>query len=715
MNRRIAALAVALITSACSLAAATVGSADPTGGDWTTYGGSYDQNRFSSLKDITPDNVATLGRAFSFDYRPLDPRIPPNQGAIPLVIDGVVYSSTAANRVAAVDGQTGKLLWWYRPTDTAVFRNFGITANRGLAACDGKLFELTLDMRIIALDMKTGALVKQVKISDAVTDAEPQFGYSETMAPICYKGLLIIGGAGSDFGVRGFTMAYHASDLTPAWANPFWTIPPEGQDWRSYGRFHGGGTNWNPQTIDEQNGTVFITTGSPSPIYYSALRPGPNPRSDSLIALDLQTGRMKWWQQQLAGDQWGYDTAQPAIVYTGKVGDKTRRVVSVATKEGVWFAYDAKTGQPIYQRVKLIGRIEHPPLKPGKPVTIYPASLGGVNYAPSSYDPSLNYVFTVALESAAVLVQNTTSKKIDRNRVRGDVDLGLSNGDFGQYLQGWHDFGSVSAVDVNTGKVVWKTETPEPERGGATSTASGLTFVGGGDGVLRAFDSRTGKVLWSFQTGAQIAAAPVLYQAGGTEYVAVNVGGTPTSSFGGTSTSRLDVFKLGASQKQSTPPRLTPAVPASTTAPTAYLTTDTKPKTLRLQLVAQSNAAGTGYLDGLTKGGLQVTVPQGWTVNVTVANHMTEPTGAVVAPLSASDGGSAPSPAFTGAQTGAPVAAGAAGYFSFSAATQGTYAIVSSDTAQTKAGQWATLKIAGATAPITIVLPLGTFTIRNPG
>ena len=679
-----------------------------------TYGGTFDQNRHSPLTAITTSNVATLGRAFSYDYRQVDSRIPPNQGAIPLVIDGIIYSSTAANRVFAIDGQTGKLIWWYRPSDTAVFRNFGITANRGLAWCDNKIFALTLDMRLFSLDPKTGTLIKQVKISDAVQDAESQFGYSETMAPICYKGMVIIGGAGSDYGARGFTMAYHASDLSPAWANPFWTIPPEGQDWRAYGRFHGGGTNWNPQTIDEQNDTVFITTGSPSPIYYSALRPGPNPKTDSLIALDLKTGRQKWWQQQLAGDQWGYDTAQPAMVYDATVGGKKQRIVSVATKEGVWFAYDAKTGAPVYQRVKLIGRIEHPPLKPGKPVTIYPASLGGVNYAPASYDPSLNYVFTAQLESAAVLVQNTTSKKIDRNRVRGDVDLGLSNGDFGQLLPGWHDFGSVSAVDVNTGQVVWKTNTPEPERGGVTTTESGLAFVGGGDGVLRAFDSKTGKVLWSFQVGAQIAAAPVLYTAGGTTYLAVNVGGTPTSSFGGTTTSRLEVFKLGGSTKESAPPRLTPAVPAAITTPTASLTLDTKPKTVRLQLVAESNAEGVGYLNQLTKGGLLVTLPQGWTVNVTFTNQTGKPNGAVVVPLSASDGSST-TPAFSGAANAAPVAADVAGYFSFSAATQGTYAIASTDPALTKSGQWATLKVAAPTAALTIVLPTGVFTIRNPG
>jgi hypothetical protein len=244
------------------------------------------------------------------------------------------------------------------------------------------------------------------------------------------------------------------------------------------------------------------------------------------------------------------------MVYTGKVGGKTRRIVSVATMEGVWFAYDAATGAPIYQRVKVIDRTEHPKLQPGKPVPVYPGSIGGLNFSPASYDPATNYVLNAAAETASLMTQaklTPTQKK--RKLTQGDVFLGLDNGNFGQYLPGWHDHGSISAIDVATGKRVWKVTTPEPERGGVTTTASGLAFAGGGDGVLRALDTKTGKVLWTFQTGHQIAAGPSVYAVGGKEYVAITSGGSPTSSGGGTAT-ELQVFALGGSQKASPPPDL---------------------------------------------------------------------------------------------------------------------------------------------------------------
>jgi hypothetical protein len=272
--------------------------------------------------------------------------------------------------------------------------------------------------------------------------------------------------------------------------------------------------------------------------------------------VNLSTGRMKWWQQQMAHNEWSYDTAQPPLVYTAKVGGHTQRVVSVATMEGVWFAYNAATGRPIYQRIKVIDRTEHPTLSPGKPVTVFPSSLGGLNYSPASFDPHTNYLFNAAAETAAIDVQTRltpTEKK--RKFTLGDVFLGLQNGNFGTQLPGWHDHGSISAIDVNSGRLVWKFTTPQPERGGVTTTDSGVGFAGGGDGVLRAFDLKTGRVLWTFQTGHQIASGPSLYSIDGKEYLAITVGGTPTSSNGGTA-SELQVFALGGSSNQSPAPPL---------------------------------------------------------------------------------------------------------------------------------------------------------------
>ncbi len=525
--------------------------------NWLNFGNTANENRYSPATQITTGNASQLGRIFTFDLNKAVPGIKKGQQAYPIVVDGTIYVTSGDDQVFAVNGVTGAMIWHYAPDNVATFKNYGIVANRGVAYCDGRLFLLTLDMTLVALDPATGAQIARVPIGRAVSGAYPTYGYSETSAPICANHTVVVGAAGSDYGVRGFVMAYH-TDLTPAWANPFWIIPPAGTEWRSKALLVGGATNWTPETVDLRTNTLYFGTAAASPAYYPSLRPGSDPREDSLVAVDLATGKLKWWQQQLAYNEWAYDTSQPPMVYTAKVGGKTRRIVSVATMEGVWFAYDAATGAPIYQRIKILDNVEHPALVPGKPVAVYPSSLGGFNYSPASYDPATNYVYNAAAETASALQQQTPAQEQIQQLLLGNTFLGLANGDFGSYLQsGWKDYGSISAVDVNTGKVAWKFDTPQPERGGVTTTAGGVGFAGGGDGVLRAFDAKTGDVLWKFQTGFQIAAGASIYTVNGNEYVAITVGGTTTSSNGGTVASQLQVFGLGGSSAQSVGPTFT--------------------------------------------------------------------------------------------------------------------------------------------------------------
>jgi alcohol dehydrogenase (cytochrome c) len=587
--------AVFLVVAAVVVVIATSSSgASSPNGDWTSFGRSTDNMRHSPLTQITASNVAQLGRAYNIDLHSLDADVRRGEQSYPLAVGGTLYVTTNDAQVFAVNGATGKVLWHFKPSNSGLFKNFGIVANRGLAYCDGSLFLLTLDMHLNKLNPANGALVGRVAIGKAVPGAGSNYGYSETSAPICANHRIFAGAAGSEYGIRGFVMAW-TTDLRPAWPNPVWTIPPEQQSWRAQSRIVGGGAVWTPVTADPTTNTVYFGTGSGTPLYFASLRPGPAPRTDSLIALDLATGRQKWWQQQMGHNEWAYDTAQPPLVYTAKVGGKRRRIVSVATMEGVWFAYDARTGRPIYQRVKVIDRVEHPSLKPGVPVAIFPSTLGGLNYSPASYDPKTNYLLNAASETAGVLVQKKLTPTQKKHKLIGDVFLGLANGDFGSILKGWRDHGSISAIDVNTGRRVWKFRTPEPERGGVTTTASGIGFAGGGDGVLRAFETRTGKVLWTFQTGNQIAAGPSVYSVGGKEYIAVTVGGTPTSSGGGTA-SKLQVFGLDGSKQQSPPPvlpaRISGTVPAEAT-PVAVLIA--APTSLR-RAAAQAKGSSTARI-----------------------------------------------------------------------------------------------------------------------
>ena len=553
---RIAALSVAAVASIAVGIAWGASSAPPVAaGDWIGFGGSSDNMRHSLLTDITPANVAQLGRVYTVDFKKIDPSIKIGEQSYPTAVGGQLYVTTNDDNVFKIDGATGQVIWRFKPTDSGVFKNFGIVANRGVAYCDNKLFLLTLDMHIDSIDPATGALIKRVTIAKDVPGAGSNYGYSETSAPMCADHRVVFGAAGSEYGTRGFVMAY-TTDLRPAWPSPYWTIPPEQTSWRAASRIIGGGNVWTPVTIDTSTDTIFFGTGSATPLYFPSIRPGADARTDSLIAVDLKTGQTKWYQQLITHNQWSYDVSQPPLVYDGKVGGKMHHIVSVATMEGVWYAFDANTGKPFYERVKVIDRVEHPSLQPGKPVTVYPSSIGGLNYSPASYDPATDYVFNAAAETASQLVQTELTPAQKKNKfILGDVFLGVENGNFGTTLAGWHDHGSISAIDVNTGQRVWKFDTPEPERGGVTTTASGLGFAGGGDGNLRAFDLKTGTVLWTFQTGAQIASGPTVFEAGGKEYVAITVGGTPTSSNGGTA-SQLQVFAIGGASTQSTPPKL---------------------------------------------------------------------------------------------------------------------------------------------------------------
>ncbi|MGH2935755.1 MAG: PQQ-binding-like beta-propeller repeat protein [Gaiellaceae bacterium] len=559
---RTTAFLLVVLGAGVLLGSASAHSGAPTANiGWGGFGNTPDELRHSPLTQITPANADQLGRLYTVDFQKIDPNVRKGEQSYPVESNGTMYLTTNDDNVWAVDATTGQVKWRWTPSDVAVFKNFGIVANRGVALCDGHVFELTLDMTVVQLDAATGRLQRQIPIARAVPGASADNGYSETSAPICADHRLIVGAAGSDYGVRGFVMAYRTSDLAPAWPNPFWTIPPNGTEWRKGSTLAGGGVVWTPTTVDPTTHTLYFGTGSATPLYFPSIRPGADARADSLIAVNLVTGRMRWWQQQMSFNEWSYDTAQPPLVYTAKVGGKTQRIVSVATMEGYWFAYDAATGRPVYQRIKVIDRVEHPSLQPGKPVAVYPGSIGGLNYSPASYDPRTNAAFNAAAETAAVEVQAVlTPSERKRKFTLGDVFLGLENGTFGSLLPGWHDHGSISAIDVNTGRQRWKFTTPEPERGGVTTTDSALGFAGGGDGVLRAFDLKTGKIVWTFQTGHQIAAGPSIFSVDGKEYVAVTVGGTPTSSNGGTA-AQLQVFALGASQTESPPP----ALPSNTT------------------------------------------------------------------------------------------------------------------------------------------------------
>ena len=261
---------------------------------------------------------------------------------------------------------------------------------------------------------------------------------------------------------------------------------------------------------------------------------------------------MKWWQQLIAHNQWSYDAAQPPLVYTGKVGGKTRRIVSVATMEGVWFAFDAKTGQPFYQRVKVIDRVEHPALRPGQPVTIFPSSLGGLNYSPAAYDPTTNYVFNAAAETAAVLIQQKLTPTQKKRKLRPRRRLPrpaerqlrhrrsrLARPRLDQRDRRRHRQARLEVRRRRSRSAAASRRPPAASASPAAATACCARST-----------SKTGKVLWTLRHRRPIAAGPTIFSVGGKEYVAITVGGTPTSSNGGTASQLHGLRAPGAAPQR---------------------------------------------------------------------------------------------------------------------------------------------------------------------
>ncbi|MEZ4609757.1 MAG: sulfocyanin-like copper-binding protein [Caldilineaceae bacterium] len=613
------------------------------------------------------------------------------------------YVTTSYNHVFAIDAATGDVKWHFAPDAIGKFHNFGLVINRGLAYCNNKVFMLTLTSASWPSTQRPANWPSPWTSAAAVPDARAEYGYYETQAPVCYKGIA----AHRQLGRRqrhSAALSWRTMPTTwlPAWPNPYWTVPPEGQDWRSQGRFHGGGAVWMSPTIDTTSDTVYFSVGNPSPDFFPELRPGNNPVTNAVIAVDLHSGQEKWRQQQLAGDQWDYDTGQSPMVYTADVGGETRRVVSVGNKEGRWFVYDAKTGDPIYENVQVPNLIDHPPLKKGEPVVIAPSATGGINYAPQAFDPGTNYALVAALESKAILVQEESAQAVDAQRARGDVDTGAVNG-FGNTPAGWHDYGSITALDLASGKIAWKVNTPEPERGGLTTTATGLAFAGGGDGNLRAFDTATGAILWQFQTGAPIAAGPTVYTVDGTEYVAVTVGGTSTSSGGGKE-SHVMAFALGGDPMQAggpgykqegvTPQEALQQAQQGGGKQTAsqFISLGSENKTVVLDLIATYDGTNSGLnYNGYAKGEATYSVPEGWTVKVNFKNLSNQqPHSVQVATTDAVQQSRLGDPVFAGAgmpDAEAGITSGSVS-FTFTADKQGEYTLACAVPGHAEQGMW---------------------------
>jgi PQQ-dependent dehydrogenase (methanol/ethanol family) len=503
---------------------------------WLHPNGNYEQTRYYPAAQINSRNVSKLRPAFVFQTAVLE-----SMETAPLVVNGVMFLTTSYNHVYAIDAVTGEEYWHYKHQMGPVTTYCCGPNNRGVAAYEGMLFMGTLDAKLVALDAKTGKLLWETEIAD------PEKGYSETMAPTVVDGKVLIGTNGGEYGIRGFVKAFDAKTGNLIWT--FHTIPETGHEgvWatedatgrdmlrniakeketlaRDGGDFYqtlGGGV-WMTPAVDLETRTVYFVVGNPSPDLYGDIRPGDNLYTDSIVAVDLDSGVYKAHFQYIAHDVWDLDAVSPPIITQAKGKDgKVQKVVIHGGKTGHVYVHDPKTLELIRFSEAMIPQEKMWTLPTSEGARMLPGANGGVEWNPMAVNPTLRLAY------AANLHQPMTYHVEEAAYPGGDK---LWLGGAFKVIPGEKQWGRLAAVNLDTGKMAWKADTEQPLMGGVLATGGGLVFTGEGNGMFNAYDAKTGKKLWSFNCGAGVNAPPVSYTVNGKQYIAVAAGGNTQLDF----------------------------------------------------------------------------------------------------------------------------------------------------------------------------------------
>ena len=518
-----------------SVTQARLDAAARDGANFLHSNGSYAQTRYHAANQINAGNVGKLKPAFVFQTEVLE-----SMETAPIVVDGIMYLTTSYNHIYAIDAATGKEFWHYKHKQGPVTTYCCGPNNRGVAIMGERVYMGTLDAKLLALDAKTGKVLWAQQIDD------PEKGYSETMAPVAVNGKILIGTNGGEYGIRGFVKAFDANDGKLLWT--FYTIPEQGHEgvWAAKdatgrdmkrdiaaekqqlqsggGDFYktlGGGV-WMAPAIDKDTNTAFFVVGNPSPDLYGKERPGDNLYTDSIVAVDLNTGQKKWHYQYVAHDVWDLDAVSPVILTEAKdKSGKMRKVAIHGGKTGHVYVHDRATGELIRFSQAMIPQENMWVLPTQSGARMLPGANGGVEWSPMAFNPKTRLVY------AANLHQPMTYHVEEAKYPGGKLWLG---GAF-KVIANEKQWGRLAAVDIDTGKMVWKVDTEQPLMGGVLATAGDLVFNGEGNGYFRAFDAKNGKKLWEFQCGAGVNAPAVTYMVKGKQYVAVAAGGNTQLDF----------------------------------------------------------------------------------------------------------------------------------------------------------------------------------------
>jgi PQQ-dependent dehydrogenase (methanol/ethanol family) len=473
--------------------------------DWLLGGKTYANDRYSPLTQITPENVASL-----MPVAIVQTGITASFETTPVVVNGVMYVTTPVvnnqMKIMALNAATGARYWETTYNLTSFLICCG-PVNRGVAAAYGNVYFVTLDDKLVALDARSGRLKWQVTVANATV------GYSETMTPLVYNGMVIIGSSGGEWAIRGFVAAYDAQSGHERWR--WWSTDPQsyaGTSWQS-----GGAMVWTTPALDPQRNLLIFSTGNPNPDLYGASRRGDNLWSDSIVALDVRTGKLRWYYQEVKHDVWDYDAVSPVVLFDVVQNGQTIPAAGEAGKVGWFFIVNRDTGKLIRKSDPYVAFSKNAFSQPTKAgVDMLPGANGGAEWSPPAYSPQTHYAYVMGMDQ---LMKFTTAPQ---KAVRGQLRLGSAFTNVEPH--GVQD-GRFVAIDTYTGKIAWTHMTKQPLIGGPLVTASNIAFMGEGDGNFDAFDARTGRLLWQYNLGAGVNAPPVTYMVNGRQYVAVAAGG----------------------------------------------------------------------------------------------------------------------------------------------------------------------------------------------
>ncbi len=498
--------------------------------NWLMYNATYSGQHHSGLRAIDATNVKRLGVEWVFQARSLE-----KFETTPLVVDGVMYLTEAPNNVIAVDAATGRPYWTYEHKLPEITYPCCGRINRGVAILDDTIYHGTHDAKLIALDAKTGRKKWEATVIDY------KGGYALAHAPLVVKDKVIVGTAGGEYGIRGVLAAYDAKTGKEVWR--FNIIPGPGEPghetWSGDSWKHGGGSIWITGSYDPETNLTYWGTGNPGPDWNPSQRPGDNLYTDSALALDADTGKLKWHFQFTPHDEWDWDAVQVPVLTNITVRGQLRKTLLWANRNGFFYTLDRVTGEFLSGKafVKQTwakglddkGRPEKIPGQgPSRQGTkTWPGVQGGTNWYAPSFSPRTGLFYATAWED-----YHSTYFAWDQQYEQGKWFAGggvkapvpPTNREAVMTRPTEHGYAAIRALDPATGNKVWEFPMKDMSESGLLTTASDLLFSGNREGHFFALDARNGKLLWSRYLGGQVIASPITYEAGGKQYVSIAAG-----------------------------------------------------------------------------------------------------------------------------------------------------------------------------------------------